>query len=266
MVGRWGLKSTMPEDQAAQSDEKYVKVIAEKGLDLEQLRLPPSPELRAVCPGLSALSARQWMTLQAWVPREELLYRDKPPRVVDVSQMPARAAPAREGTCGCWTPKGAPVHTGKGRLLLAVEGLRLQNIFYDDPTSFISKVPDRLLRDLSGNAFQTNCCGAVVLAAFVSIALAASGAGRSSAAGEATQLASGSADGAAQPAPPEREAAPEPEDPARLRLLQALHGGSSASSTSSSSKGSGQAQPQLEAPGDVARAGDSDIDMDAATL
>ena len=67
--------------------------------------------------------------------------------------------------------------------MLGLEALRLQNIWYPDHDQKVEEMlqgldvtafekQDRFLVDLSGNAFETHCCAAVVVAAFVVIGAA----------------------------------------------------------------------------------------------
>jgi hypothetical protein len=130
-------------------------------------------------PGLRELSTRQWDVLQS-LNADSL--PEKVSRLIDVTQQSAMASPATE-SAHCLTPKGVQFDTKRCRRMIGLEALRLQNIWYPDhdrkfeemlqgldETAFEKQ--DRFLVDLSGNAFETHCCSAVLMAAFIAIGMA----------------------------------------------------------------------------------------------
>ncbi len=136
-------------------------------------------------PGLRALSTREWSTLRARG-LDEL--PENHPRVLDTTQMPARADFSGEGAGGpiaCITPRGTFFHTGQVRPVLGTEALRFQGMIFDD--NLLLNFPEKLLRHLAGNSFECHCYIVMQLAAWLFLSSLCSSEGESAA--QATQSA-----------------------------------------------------------------------------
>ena len=123
-------------------------------------------------PGLRELQPRMWDVLRSHGITDADLPQVSDPRTVDLSQSAdrssARSSSGDHGGVGCFTPKGLHFHTGRCRRILGIEGLRLQNIWFNEDK--LMQYPNALLQSLAGNAFSTNCCGAALLALLASFA------------------------------------------------------------------------------------------------
>ena len=98
----------------------------------------------------------------------------------------------------CTTPRQRVWVSDRCRFLLGYESLATQGIHYGDRDNIVRATGDKLLGDLSGNAFHTGSCGAAVVATLVVLASgpkAASNRGSSSSSG-LTLLASSAMDSA----------------------------------------------------------------------
>jgi site-specific DNA-cytosine methylase len=134
-------------------------------------------QLVHMLPGLATLSPRQWGILEDQDRRTGLLGKmpEERPRTIDISQTVNRASLSQPGVCHTWTPKSCLLHTGRGRPMLGVEGLRLQNIRFNDDleaeAQLLSRWSNEQLSDLAGNAFQGNCCVAAVVAMLAAVGM-----------------------------------------------------------------------------------------------
>ncbi|CAE7240001.1 unnamed protein product [Symbiodinium sp. CCMP2592] len=78
-------------------------------------------------------------------------------KVVDISQ--DKFAHATDHS-PCITPKGERYLTSECRPMLPVESMRLQGRWFKSDDPLLSTVPQGLLADLAGNAFEASCCAA----------------------------------------------------------------------------------------------------------
>ena len=67
----------------------------------------------------------------------------------------------------CLTPNGEKYLTKFCRPLLGVEALRLQGLWWRPSSPYCRAFPDKLLRDLAGNAFEASCFAASFFASFL---------------------------------------------------------------------------------------------------
>ena len=67
----------------------------------------------------------------------------------------------------CLTPSGEKYLTKFCRPLLGVEALRLQGMWWRPNAPYCRSFPDKLLRDIAGNAFEASCFAASFFASFL---------------------------------------------------------------------------------------------------
>ena len=128
---------------------------------------PVSREELAQCyPCLIALSQREFEILWFYGlighPGEER--QCDPELVVDVSQALPRAAPSKNSSMPCVTPNSRLWSVFRCRLLLGIEKLRAQYLFYNSArTAVLTRTcSNSMLGDLAGNAFCAAQCAAAM--------------------------------------------------------------------------------------------------------
>lgn len=138
----------------------HERLFRAKGLCWTEAK-PLDEDVAHAYPGLHALSARQLEVLELAGVRD---FPETVGRCVEVSQGAGRQSP-RVGCASTVTPHGQQYLTHRCRLLHAIECLHLQGIHF--PRSLLQKFPSRLIQDLAGNAFETSCCLATIVASSV---------------------------------------------------------------------------------------------------
>ena len=154
-------------------------------VSIDKFLQPPSQDFMTMFPYVRTLTLRGWIILQMNAPSLPAMGM---PSVIDLSQNFELQTPKDSvcdndndsqpravgggGVCGCFTPSGIKVHTGKVRPICGLEGFRLQNIYFlgDDADEKLREFSDDLLHDLAGNAMHCGCSTAMTLAVFTAIA------------------------------------------------------------------------------------------------
>ena len=156
-------------------------------VSIDKFLQPPSQDFMTMFPYVRTLTLRGWIILQMNAPSLPAMGM---PSVIDLSQNFELQDPkvtlndndndndsqpravGGGGVCGCFTPSGIKVHTGKVRPICGLEGFRLQNIYFlgDDADEKLREFSDDLLHDLAGNAMHCGCSTAMTLAVFTAIA------------------------------------------------------------------------------------------------
>jgi len=142
--------------------EQHISRMIERGSFVEWGTYGPSndPDLHKIFPHIALLTSRELDILAC----NQVTFPEWPMKIIDISQSVSWTACNCEGA-PCVTPHGRLWNTGRCRLLLGLEKLRLQGIYM--PRSQLSAFPDNLLGDLAGDAFCASVCYAVLVALFV---------------------------------------------------------------------------------------------------
>ena len=166
MTSGWGLVR-LPDKDAQQKQgvaawpAQHMKLFNSWGKDWTSSHGPSQSE-RQLHPGLRALSSRELEVLTLAGVRR---YPEQDMRLVEVSQNAGRGSAAMSRSTTAMVPRGRYYVTNKCRLLVGVEQMRLQSLWFDLDT--LAKFDNGLLGDLAGNAFEVSCCSAVFFSALL---------------------------------------------------------------------------------------------------
>jgi site-specific DNA-cytosine methylase len=142
--------------------QQHLKCFEAKGLKWWDT-LYPSEEACESYPFLRCMTLREFDLLQlsgvAGFPSRERQF-------VEVGQSLARHAPPLQGYVRAITPRIKYYITDLCRVLIGIEGLRLQSIHFPNMQA-LPGFSNELIRDLSGNAFEGSCCAAVIFCSHV---------------------------------------------------------------------------------------------------
>jgi len=136
---------------------KHLKLYSESGKDWWRDAIPDAGTFKCF-PGLYALTEREFETLALSGVAD---FPEKCDRTIDVSQSIGRGSISVNGVQAI-TPSGRKYLTKHCRILLGVESLRLQSLFFADDRA-LKQFSNGLLNDLAGNAFEASCCAASAL-------------------------------------------------------------------------------------------------------
>ena len=144
--------------------QKHAEIFAKRGMSWANCQPEPDDSVKHRFPGLFAVKAREFDKLHL----AGVTFPESKMRVVELSQSAGRSSdcPAEKGPdddmyMGTIVPGGRFYATHRCRLLLGVEEMHLQSLWF--PPDVEIGVSDCTLRSLAGNAFETSCASATVL-------------------------------------------------------------------------------------------------------
>ena len=165
MQSTWGIIANPIKQQHKEArgrtprwPRQHMEVFAQHGLDW-CTHFGPSNECKQQHPGLAAISDREFEALRlagvTCFPEPRL-------RLVEASQTIGRHPCSGDGYTGAVFPGARRYITSQCRLLLGIEEMHLQSLWF--PDQVLSQFDNNLLCNLAGNAFEVSCCAAVVFA------------------------------------------------------------------------------------------------------
>jgi hypothetical protein len=119
-------------------------------------------------PGLHDILEREFEVLRIKGVRT---FPEPTPRVLEISQSASRQGGPVTGATSVITPSGRKYISSRCRILLGLEGLRMQSIFYSpSQEKTVREFSNSFLSDLAGNAMEGSCCAATLLCVFAFLA------------------------------------------------------------------------------------------------
>lgn len=143
--------------------KKHVQLFERQGLDW-CTHSEPAFACKQLYPGLHALTQREFEVLRL---AGVASFPQTPLRLVEISQAAWRLQ-STSSHAGAMVPQGRRYITTQCRVLLGIEELRLQSLWFSE--TVLGKMDDSLLGNLAGNAFEVSCCSAVMFSALLLLA------------------------------------------------------------------------------------------------
>ena len=129
----------------------------------------PDSHTKASFPAMHAIYPREFEVLRL---HGVTSFPESATRILEMSQSAGRShGESSPWCCLTITPTGRKYVTSRCRFLLGIEQLRLQHVWFDE--SLLEGVPNDLLCDLAGNAFENSCFAAVLFCSLALVAKAA---------------------------------------------------------------------------------------------
>jgi hypothetical protein len=157
-----GSSSPSKRQRSEKWPEKHACLFESLGMDWSAPTFPNVETLEQF-PGLKGLRERNFELLSM----NKFTFPDKK-RTINLSQAHDRAR-SRDGA-QIVTPRTLLYLGHRCRTLHVLEGMALQGLHFGPRHRLLQTFPNKLLLDLSGNAFMANCCGSVALLAEVVMA------------------------------------------------------------------------------------------------